>query len=183
MIRRRRILRAAAAAVVVAALAMLVSGCGLFGPSAPSAKASAQQARKAMDDIVYYDVELLLVPTVVMHTTDGTAVVTSKQAAEMKEWLGRDLAVIERSAKELDRLSIAPSLGEPKTDELLASTSHWLNDVYLPAIREAVATVAVGRTLRSVEASLGVPWSQRAGEQAKSRVAALRAALAKKAGP
>jgi len=180
---RRRILRAAAAAVAIVALAMLVYGCGLFGPPAPSVMASAQQARKAMDDIVYYDVELLLVPTVVMRTTEGTAVVDSEQAAEMKAWLGRDLAVIERSAKELERLSASSSLGEPKTDELLASTSQWLNDVYLPAIRTAVAGAAVGHRLQSVEAGLAAPWSGRTGEQAKSRIAALRAALAKKAGP
>jgi len=182
MTRRRRILPGAAAVVAVVALAMLVSGCGRFGQSAPSVKASAQQARKAMDDIVYYDVELLLVPTVVMRKTEGTVVVTSKQATDMKAWLGRDLAVIERSARELERLSSASSLGEPNADKLLASTSQWLNTVYLPAIRKAVAGVVVGRTLQTVEASLGAPWSGRTGEQAKNRIAALRAALEKKAG-
>jgi hypothetical protein len=169
-------------AVVLLAVALpgaVVGGCG---PSAPSVKANAQQARKAVDDIVYNDVELLLVPTVVMRTTEGTTVVTPKQAAAMKVWLARDLAVIENRAGILATLAKAPALGDSKTDALLSGTSAWLDGTYLPAIGKAVAGVAAGGTLHDVESSLGSPWSGTPGEQAKARIAALRAALAKKVG-
>ena len=180
MVRGRTGLATAAAALAaLAVLAAALSGCG---PSASTVKANAQQARKALDDIVYYDVELLLVPTVVMRTTEPTAVATARQAADMKAWLGRDLAVIESRSKALAAMAHSPGLGDSKTDELLVSTSAWLEESYLPAIRAAVSGVAPGRTLGEVEAKLGAPWSGTLGEAAKGRIATLRAALAKKAG-
>ena len=179
MSRARRAVRALVAIACVLALA--VSGCGLLPPSPQSVKANAQQARKAVDDIVYYDVEFLLVPTVVMRTTEGTAVVTTKQATDMQAWLRKDLAVVETSAAQLRRLPKG-SMGDSTTDQLLADTSEWLDTAYLPAIRAAIGGVAAGDTLKQIETDLGAPWVGSAGEAAKRRIGALRTALAKKTG-
>ena len=179
---RRRARRAAllvAAVVALVGLGALATACG---PSASTVKANAQQARKAMDDVVYYDVELLLVPTVVMRTTEPTASVTASQTVAMKAWLAKDLAIIEDRAKTLANMAKSPALGDAASDDLLKANSMWLDRNYLPAIRKAAAADWTGRSLGDVETALGSPWAGKAGEAAKGAIARFRAALAKKAG-
>jgi hypothetical protein len=134
-----------------------------------------------MDDIVYYDVEILLAPSVVMRGTEGTKVVDAAQATAIKTWLAKDLAGLEKNSKVIVGMAASPALGDAASDGLLKDVSAWLSGTYVPSMRRAVAAVAAGETLAKVHADLGAPWAGPAGEQAKSRIAALRALLAKKA--
>jgi hypothetical protein len=175
----RGMLVAASLAASLAMTGVVATGCG---PSADTVKTNAQQARRAVDDVVYYDVELLLVPTVVMRTTEVTVTATPKQTVQMKAWLAKDLAIIEQRAKTVDHIASAPALGDPSSDELLQATSQWLDGVYVPTMRRAVDGVVAGQALGAIQTSLGAPWVGAVGEKAKARIAALRSALAKKAG-